>query len=61
MKISWLQGGLHIAPETKQETDALMMLWEAKKEVPNRSNPEPPAETLPSVVLEQSKNVGIAG
>jgi hypothetical protein len=31
MKIFWWQAGLHFEPETKAETDALMVLWEAKK------------------------------
>ncbi len=34
MKVFWWQGGLHFEPENKAETDALMILWEAKRESP---------------------------
>lgn len=59
MKIRWWQGGVHIAPETKAETDALMLLWEAKRETPIRNDPEPPAQTS-SGILEQCNNGVVA-
>ncbi len=37
MKVFWWQGGLHFEPENKAETDALMILWEAKRESPVES------------------------
>jgi ADP-glucose pyrophosphorylase len=34
MKIFWWQAGLHFEPETKAEIDALMILWESKRILP---------------------------
>ena len=59
MKIRWWQGGLHIAPETKPETDALMLLWEAKREIPERLSSESPSDTSPGIVLKERRN-GVA-
>lgn len=59
MKISWWQGGLHIAPESKAETDALMLLWNAKREAQRLLRSEPPAETS-SGILKQSQNSIVA-
>jgi hypothetical protein len=34
MKIFWWQAGLHFEPENEQDSNALMLLWEAKKQPP---------------------------
>jgi hypothetical protein len=38
MRVFWWQAGLHFEPETKTETEALMILWEAKKTLPHISD-----------------------
>lgn len=53
MKVFWWQGGLHLEPENKTETDALTLLWEAKKESPAGSaEPSDSSDSSSSVVNE---------
>lgn len=60
MKICWWQGGIHLEPETKAETDALMMLWEAKKEKKESPlNGSGLSDKSLSVVGEQRLNSGV--
>lgn len=47
MKVYWWQGGLHIEPENKEETAALMMIWQAKKKDP---------EVVPGSSAEHSRS-----
>jgi hypothetical protein len=54
MKVFWWQAGLHFEPETKAETDALMILWEAKKFLPDISNT--PSDSTCSIVREEFQN-----
>ena len=51
MKIFWWQAGLHFEPETKAETDALMILWEAKK-IPSHISDAPRGSTNSIVCKE---------
>jgi hypothetical protein len=41
MKISWWQGGLHIEPESAEDTAALMRLWNAERVQPSSSASQP--------------------
>lgn len=34
MRMFWWQGGLHVEPESGEDTDALMRLWNAEKVAP---------------------------
>jgi hypothetical protein len=56
MKICWWQAGLHFEPETKAETDALMILWEAKK-TPSHISDAPHGSTS-GIVREELLNNG---
>jgi hypothetical protein len=31
MKIYWWQGGLHVEPESREDTEALMRIWGARR------------------------------
>jgi hypothetical protein len=57
MKAFWSQGGLHIEPETKEERNALLVLWNLRKIEARAEMPEPPAVTLPRALKESEDRV----